>query len=49
MEELTPCLEIAFRLVQNISSMHDKEFFATKIGLSVICAYQDDDVKDSIS
>lgn len=49
MEALSPCLEIAFRLVHNISSILDKEVFTTKIGLSVICGYQDDDVKDSIS
>ena len=49
MEALTPCLETAFRLVHNISSILDKEVFTTKIDLSVICGYQDDDVKDSIS
>ena len=46
-EVSTPCLQVTFVLVQNIRSIHDIELFTKWIGLSIICEYPDDDVRES--
>ena len=45
-ETSTLCLEITFRLVQKIRSMHDIELFKAKADLSIMCVYPADDVKE---
>ena len=47
METSTPYFKIAFWLVQNIRSIHDVALFITCVGLTVICVYPADDVKES--
>ena len=49
MEVSAPYLEITFWLVQNIRSIHDTELFITCVGLSIICVYPADDVREAIS
>ena len=46
MEASTPYFSITFSLVQNIRSIHDIEIFITCVGLSLICVYPADDVRD---
>ena len=41
--------EIIFVFVQNIRSMHDTELFTKWVGLSKICVYPAEDVRESIS
>ena len=48
-ETSTPCLEITFVLVQNIRSIHHIELFTIWVGLSIICEYPADDVRESSS
>ena len=45
-ETSTPCLEIAFLLIQNIRLMHGIELFTIWVGLSIICEYPADDVEN---
>ena len=45
----TPYFEIIFWLIQNIRSIHHIEFFITCVGLSKICVYPADDVREVIS
>ena len=49
MEASTPYFEITFWLVQNIRSIQDNELFITCVGLSMICVYPADDVREAIS
>ena len=49
MKALTTYFEIMFWLVQNIRSIHDIELFTKCVGLSSICVYPDDDVREAIS
>ena len=49
MEASTPYFEITSWLVQNIRSIHDIELFITYMGLSMICVYPADDVREAIS
>ena len=48
-ETATPYFEIAFWLVQNKRSMHHIELFTIWVGLSMICLYPADNVRESIS
>ena len=47
--ETTSYFEITFWLVGNIRSIHSIELFITYVGLSIICVYPADDVRESIS
>ena len=47
METSTPYFKIAFWLVQNIRSIHGVALFITCVGLTVICVYPADDVRES--
>lgn len=47
MEASTPYFKIAFWLVQNIRSIHNVALFITCVGLTVICVYPADDVRES--
>ena len=46
MEASTTYFSITFSLVQNIRSIHHIEIFITCVGLSLICVYPADDVRD---
>ena len=49
MEASAPYFEIIFWLVQVIRSIHDIELFIKSVGLSMICVYPADDVREAIS
>ena len=49
METSTSYFEITFWLVGNIRSIHGTELFITYVGLSMICIYPANDVRESIS
>ena len=49
METSIPYFDIQFWLVQNIRSIHDIELFITCVGLSMICVYPTDDVREAVS
>ena len=47
--DTTPCLEITFRLTQNLKLMHDIKLYITWVGFSIICEYQSEDMRESIT
>ena len=49
MEASAPYFEITFWLLQIRRSIHDIELFITCVGLSMICVYPTDDVREAVS